>query len=86
MARQLGEHFGVHANTCVFHPIKQRRQRQFNLAINAGEILFVDSLAQDPHNLHREVSTFGSLPGSFIPAFVRWSAAFGPEAFARQID
>ena len=86
MTRQLGKYLGVHTNACAFHPIEYRRQRQFNLAINAGEILFVDSLTQDPRNLHREVSTFGSLPGNFIPAFVWRPAAFGPQAFACQID
>src|SRR5207249_1446795 len=85
LLRQISEHFSVDAHPGAFDPVKQRRQRQFDLAIDAAEIFLVDSLAQFLRHLRGPIGTFGREPRRLVPAFVWWSAAFRAHSFAREI-
>ena len=74
--RQFVQDVEVDSNAGLLHAIKHRRQRQLYLAINAAEILLVDSLTQDAGDLRRQICHFGSLPSGFAPSFICRATAF----------
>ena len=85
MPRQVGQNFTVNANAGALHSVKQRRQGQFDLAIDTVEIFFINFFTQRRRDLSGQVSDFGRLPRGFIPAIVSRAAAVNAAKLARQI-
>ena len=85
MPREFRQDARIQTHAGLLHSIEQRRERQFNLAIDAAEVFFVNSLTQSSGDLRGQVGRFGRAPVGFRPAFGRRGAALFAGVLARQL-
>ncbi len=85
MSRQVSQHITIDANSGALHAIEQRREGQFDFAVDIVEIFFMNRLTEHWSDLRRQVSDLRSLPCGFIPAIVSRAAALNAAKLARQI-